>query len=182
MVDTARTLAALVTLLADNSAGGISAQDLRDLLVSLQNDQGEMYISTSAELTIGTKDVWVPAEASTWTFETDPVAKDFSMGTNGRLQYDGAETRNVVVHAHMSMISPANLKTYEFALGIDGSVHTSTIIRRKIGTGADVGAAGISGIVEMTSGSYVGLMARCISDDSNVQLVLANITALGFLV
>ena len=35
MVDTARTLAALQTLLADNTSGDISPQDIRDLLVSL---------------------------------------------------------------------------------------------------------------------------------------------------
>lgn len=35
MVDTVRTLAALQTLLADNTAGNISAQDLRDFLVSV---------------------------------------------------------------------------------------------------------------------------------------------------
>ena len=34
MVDTARTLAALQTLLADNTAGDISPQDVRDMLVS----------------------------------------------------------------------------------------------------------------------------------------------------
>ncbi len=35
MVDTQRTLSALQTLLADNAAGDISAQDVRDLLVSV---------------------------------------------------------------------------------------------------------------------------------------------------
>ncbi len=35
MVDTVRTLSALQTLLADNAAGDISAQDMRDLLVSV---------------------------------------------------------------------------------------------------------------------------------------------------
>ena len=35
MADTARTRAALVTLLADNSTGAISAQDLRDFLASV---------------------------------------------------------------------------------------------------------------------------------------------------
>ena len=34
MVDTARLLPALQTLLADNTAGDISAQDVRDMLVS----------------------------------------------------------------------------------------------------------------------------------------------------
>ena len=35
MVDTVRTVAALQTLLADNTTGAISAQDLRDMLVSV---------------------------------------------------------------------------------------------------------------------------------------------------
>ena len=35
MVDTARTLAALQTLLADNTSGDISEQDIRDMLLSL---------------------------------------------------------------------------------------------------------------------------------------------------
>ena len=37
MADTERTLAALATLLADNTDGNISAQDLRDMLVSVGN-------------------------------------------------------------------------------------------------------------------------------------------------
>ena len=37
MADTERTLTALATLLADNTAGDISAQDVRDLLISVGN-------------------------------------------------------------------------------------------------------------------------------------------------
>lgn len=40
MADTARTLAALQTLFADNTSGDISAQDLRDFLVSTYQPQG----------------------------------------------------------------------------------------------------------------------------------------------
>lgn len=47
MVDTVRTLSALQTLLADNTAGDISAQDLRDFLVSA------MLETTTATVTTG---------------------------------------------------------------------------------------------------------------------------------
>lgn len=40
MVDTVRTTSALRTLLADNTAGNISAQDLRDVLVSCKGGHG----------------------------------------------------------------------------------------------------------------------------------------------
>ncbi len=49
MVDTVRTLAALQALLADNTAGDISAQDLRDFLVSSHS--------------VGKETIWVPAAA-----------------------------------------------------------------------------------------------------------------------
>lgn len=43
MVDTVRTITALQTLLADNTEGNISAQDIRDLLVSAINPLTEKY-------------------------------------------------------------------------------------------------------------------------------------------
>ena len=43
MADTVRTLAALQALLADNSTGDISPQDLRDMLVSLASTQLALY-------------------------------------------------------------------------------------------------------------------------------------------
>jgi hypothetical protein len=56
MADTARTLAALQTLLADNSNGDISPQDLRDMLLSLANTAdggGGLGLPTFAALDAG---------------------------------------------------------------------------------------------------------------------------------
>lgn len=44
MVDTVRTKAALQTLLADNTTGDISPQDLRDMLVSIMGVYGGIHI------------------------------------------------------------------------------------------------------------------------------------------
>lgn len=46
MADTRRTFAALAALFADNTAGAISAQDLRDFLASMK-----MHVSSSAPTT-----------------------------------------------------------------------------------------------------------------------------------
>jgi hypothetical protein len=48
MSDTIRTRAALLALLADNVAGDISAQDMRDLLVSLHGVYGMLYVASGA--------------------------------------------------------------------------------------------------------------------------------------
>ncbi len=178
MADTARTLAALITLLGDNSSGAISAQDLRDMLESLVPDHGEMYISSSSELTIAAKDTWYPEETATWTLEN---AHHFSMGTNGRLQYDGHETRIFIVVASISMTAGGNSKVFEWGIGVDGTVHSSTIIQRKIGTGADVGAAAVVGIIEMASGSYLGLEVRGTTDTTNVTNTKCSFNVVGML-
>lgn len=49
MADTQRTLAALLAILADNTAGDISEQDLRDLLVSVFGGYGGIYLTSAAD-------------------------------------------------------------------------------------------------------------------------------------
>jgi hypothetical protein len=75
MVDTVRTVAALQTLLANNSGGDISPQDMRDVLVSL-DDQGwadyadDYYTSsTTFDLTADTTyDIPINAESGPRTY------------------------------------------------------------------------------------------------------------------
>lgn len=47
MADTQRTLAAALALLADNTSGDISPQNLRDVVVSLFNNAGEMRLNAT---------------------------------------------------------------------------------------------------------------------------------------
>ena len=69
MVDTARTLAALQTLLADNTSGDISPQDVRDMLLSLFTSstkgdlQGIASTGVQAALTIGANDEVLVADS-----------------------------------------------------------------------------------------------------------------------
>lgn len=62
MADTKRTLAALTALLADNTAGDISAQDLRDLLVSVYGSR--MVNNVTGNTTLTTDYDVVTADAS----------------------------------------------------------------------------------------------------------------------
>ncbi len=181
MADTARTLAALQTLLADNSSGAVSAQDLRDMLESLRNDHGEISITSAVETTIDTINVWVEADAGTWAL-TAGVTNNFSMGTNGRLQYDGNETRLFHIACSVAWISAGNGKVYELAIGVDGTPITPSITRRKIGTGADVGATAVHALTQLATSSYLSLMVRNITDAVNVTLSLSNLFAMGMLI
>ncbi len=108
MADTVRTLSALQTLLADNSAGAISEQDLRDFLVSALKRYNRTVATTPMALTTNDRDVFVncgvgavtltlPA-ASTCTnieitvIKIDAGADDVIIDANAAELINGAET------------------------------------------------------------------------------------------
>ncbi|MFB3106534.1 MAG: hypothetical protein ACE1ZA_16650, partial [Pseudomonadales bacterium] len=85
MVDTSRTIAAMQTLLPDNTTRAISPQDARDMLVSLQIKYGEIFVTTSAATSItNTTDFF--DIAGTYTLGEN---EQFDMNTNGQLRYTG---------------------------------------------------------------------------------------------
>lgn len=75
MADTARTLTALQTLLADNTTGDISPQDLRDFLVSCMGGFGHLYVTggTTAQASLS----GTPAKLT--CFDSDGVNDDVTV-------------------------------------------------------------------------------------------------------
>jgi len=78
-------------------------------------------------------------------------------GTNNRLQYTGTKTRIFNISASLSLTSTTNNQVLSIYFAKNGTVLNSTRIQRKIGTGADIGAASISGTVELVTGDYIEL-------------------------
>ena len=178
MADTARTLAALQTLLADNATGDISAQDLRDMLVSLQNDHGEMSVTSAIETSIASADTFYPV-LGTQALSSD--AQNFTMPTNGRLTYTGNEVRTFHIAVSLSIVSAGNNKVYEFTVGKNGSALTAPTQARKIATGADVGSTALHAFTTMDTNDYLELMISNTTDTTNATLNYANLFAMGML-
>ena len=117
MVDTARSLAALQVLLADNVSGDISPQDVRDLLVSVVPAQGGLAITTPAETVITNAD-WYPISG---VWDLNPLTDTgFVEAANGQLQYTGTPTR---IATATGTISPAagKDKEFEFCIAKNGT-------------------------------------------------------------
>lgn len=103
MADTVRTLAALQTLLADNTTRAISEQDIRDALYSTlgvipytsksadytasENDQFIAVNANSAQVTIT-----LPAVATTRVGKTYTIKKTDSSGNAASINPAGSET------------------------------------------------------------------------------------------
>ena len=174
MADTQRTSAAILAILADNATGDISAQDMRDTFVTTSPDHAELYVSTAAATTVSVKDTWYPI-SGTWTLSAG--AKNFTESVNGQLLFGGDATRHFLISSAVSM-SGGNGDTLEFGIGIDGTIWTPSIIRRKLGS-VDVGAAAVSALVSLAAGSYVVLMGRNTSNTTNFTVNLSNLSVMG---
>lgn len=78
MADTQRTRAALLTLLADNVTGQISAQDMRDVLVTIMESEftnpGDFWTDPEAQYTTTDRDV------RGWIMHSQTVDSSLSMG------------------------------------------------------------------------------------------------------
>ena len=173
MADTQRTLAEILTFLADNTTGDISAQDLRDAVLSLSGGHGAAYISSAAAQPTIVQNTWYEV-AGTWTLSADH--HNWTLPSAGRLQYDGAARTDVFVIGNFSYTSASNNTTYEVGVGLDGTVIPSSIQRTKIGTGADTQSVSVAAQLEVAAGtSYLCLMIRNIDSTAKPTVVLGHI-------
>ena len=134
MTDTARSLSALQALLADNTAGDISPQDLRDVLVSALGGYGGLHVTAGATLQACTA---TPVLLTQWTgvFASDQMTP--AHATDGVTATVAMTARASVSLAFTS--SAAVAVTFEIrknAVLVTGAKSTSTVVT----TGETMGA------------------------------------------
>lgn len=178
MSDTMRSLATLASLLADNSSGSVSAQDLRDAVIAtLPPGYAAAYISSSAATDPSDTSTWLQA-AGTWTLSD--TNGNWSMGTNGRWQWDGAADREVNISVAFSMTCEGNNKQTQWGIAKNGTIIDGSIIQRYVSTGADIGAAAVTAHTDVTTGDYLTLVCRNITDATDITATMASMTLLDF--
>lgn len=109
MADTQRSQSDLLTnLFQDGQDGGISANDIRDLVVSATPDFAGLYFTVPAVTTINEASTYVKA-AGTTELTSSSSTMDAG-GTVNRLRYTGVATRHfhVVLQASVTLASGNN--------------------------------------------------------------------------
>lgn len=173
MADTMRSLATITTTLADNAAGNISAQDLRDAVVATNPPgHGEIYITASTATTLGDTSTWVQV-AGTYA-ESSPIMH-WDMTVSGRLYYTGAADRVCHIAMSVSMTADQNNQVVEWGIGKDGTILTPSIIQRKVATGADVGSSAAHAFTTISNGEYLAPMVRNTTSATTVTATTLNL-------
>lgn len=164
MADAARTLAALQALLADNTTGDASPQDIRDFLLSVLSGYGT--ISTISSL--NTQGSITTAAAKVTGFDVDgqsasdvtPDHTDDSITVTVAGKYK--------VEGQFSFAGTAS-KTFRFRVRVNG-VESTIGCSRKLGTGGDVGSCGLNGILDLAASDIVTVYVD--STDGGVEIIV----------
>lgn len=180
MADTRRTSDDLLTNLFQDgqAASSITAQDLRDLIVSLVPSHGSFTIDTPAATTIVTPGTYVKA-AGTTTFDADPDDFSDDAGTDNRLKYTGTPTRHVTVAVSISMTCGGSNQVLGFKIAKNGILIDDSVARRKVGTGSDIGGIGVHAHVDMTTGDYIEIWCTNETSTSTVTVEEVHLMATG---
>jgi hypothetical protein len=178
MADTQRTVAALLTLFADNTSGEISAQDLRDFVVSVNLSHGGMYLSSTAETSISTVssggltgDNYVKAAGTT---TISGVEQRFDMPQSNRIRYTGDTTVDVFASVTVGMTAAGNNKVFGFKIAKNGTPIDASYVPRSVGTGTDVGALPLQVATTMGTNDYLELFVGNETDATNVTVESMN--------
>lgn len=160
MADTQRTFSEIIALLADNTTGNISAQDVRDAFTTVRMGHGQIYVpaTDAATVTIGNTTDYFEATNPAWTLSTGAHWFDESAG-NGRLTYTG--TADVWVHIACSLsFSGAPNDTLHWRIGKNGTADPASELQRKVSTGGDVGSTAMHLITSLSTGDYLSIFCR----------------------
>lgn len=180
MAETQRTYAQVMALLADNTVGAISPQDLRDSLYSWYMPMGQIYMPAGSGVaeTISSAGTYVELTSSGWLAGDDAELFDMSAGT-GRLTYTGTVPVMCHVALSLSFTTSSNNIVVKGRIGVNDTPSGVAEFQRKIGTGSDVGSTAVHYIASLTAGDYLSAWVTTASGTTDLTLQAANLQAAG---
>lgn len=170
MADTIRTRAALLTLLADNVTGDISAQDLRDMLVTLFGVYGEILVfgGSTAQTGIGTS----------FTKMTGFAADGDSVGMTPAHASDQITADNAGVYCVIFSCSFSGSvnATFTFEIQVDGVTKSNGGAERKLSSGGDVGDVSLNAIITLAAAEVVIIAVKADGASKEITPTYASLT------
>lgn len=166
MANTRRTKAELLALIADNATGNISAQDVRDFLVTVMGGYASLKTidGSTAQTGIGT----TPVLFTQWDTNGDfnGLLPDHITGNDITIDIAGVYHLNCAVS-----FAGSGSTTFELHLYINGT-EADEGLHRKIGTGGDIGSASFSGIVPLAALDVLTVYIE--ADGTNKEVTVAD--------
>ena len=180
MAETQRTVAEIYALLADNSTGNISPQDVRDGFESWRPATGEIYVTAvnRGEIVIANTSDYAEATAMVWTLSAAESRLFDESAGNGRLTYIGIPDTVIKVSLTLSMTAAGTNQLLHFRIGKNAVPDDASEIIRYVTTGSDIGASATQFLTTLSTDDYVSVWARNETSSGNVTIEVANLQAI----
>ena len=180
MSDTPRPLTDLLTLAQDNVTGAISAQDLRDMLVSLYPSRGALEHFGAPQTTTFTGTGAYKALACTTAIDPTICSSCVTMPANGQLRWSKATPQILLANASLAVLPGANNKQYSFTFAVNGqpidALHYSAYFGNLGGRPAGVF---LSGLIRIQPSDILSVVVRADTDTTSLATSILTLSGLG---
>jgi hypothetical protein len=177
---TPRTLTQLLAQLPDNTSGLITAQDVRDVVVSLYPSRGQIKMISGAQSTTFTEqNVYVPIVTTT-AVDVSVCTGCVEMPGNGQLRFTKPIAQVALVNATLSVLPAGNNTTYSFTFAINGAPVDLLHLTQSFGNlqGRPFGIF-LSGLVRLQPNDIVSLVVRADGHTTAISTSVLTLSALG---
>jgi hypothetical protein len=183
MTQTPKILAALLAQLPDNTTGDISAEDIRDVVVSLYPSRGQLQLASggSAATTFASSGTYVKV-AGTTELDTDVCSTCVTMPSNGVLELEKDVAQVVLVNATLEVLPAGNNKRYTFTFAKNGTAIPGLAFTAFYGnlSGNPAGVF-LSGLVPMVGNDELSVVVKNDSDTTSITASVYTVSLVGFI-
>lgn len=173
---TQRTYSELIAQFPDNTTGLITPADMRDFIDSVRSPHGQVHLTAPVETSITQIGTYVKVNG---TFGLDAHNHLTTPDTTGRITYTGTSARHFHLVSSISMTCAANNQIVSFRIAVNGVTDAATQLRRKIGTGTDIGSTALHGDEVLSQNDYVELYVANLTSTANITIEDCYLFAVG---
>lgn len=178
MADIQRSISDILTnLFQDGQAdGSISAQDIRDLIATMQMSHSSAFISSPTPTIISSSGVFTKA-LGTFSFAPGITARNFTLPTDNQVTYSGNVRSLINIFITLTLSAGSNIDA-AVAIAKNDVVIVSTRIDRALTTN-EGGAISLLAAVEMVNTDFLSLYVLNDTSTANVTIDAFYATMLG---
>jgi hypothetical protein len=179
---TPKVLSALLAQMPDNTVGDISAQDMRDAVVSLYPSRGALeLVSTPIATTFTASGVYTKVAAAT-LIDGGVCTSCVEMPADGELRFLKPVDQVLLVNATVAVLPAGNNKQYSFTFAKNGTPIDSLHVSQFFGNlaGRPVGVF-LSGLLAITGNDVISLVVRNDTDTTAITASILSLSGIGFI-
>jgi hypothetical protein len=182
MSQTPKTLSQLLAQLPDNTTGAISAEDLRDCIVSLYPSRGQLeLVGAPQQTTFAVTGTYTPVLADT-AIDTSVCTSCVDQPADGQLRFLKAVDQVLLANATVAVLPASNNKQYSFTFAKNGqaieSLHLSQYFGNLAGRPVTVF---LSGLIPITGNDIISVVVRNDTDTTAITTSILTVSGVGFI-